>query len=241
MCRPLFAIILTLALPPAALAQNPSLSPYQPTADPCSHGHLAREFVVNGVDARDAYAEWETTIEGGGAVAWTATLYDVDAQSYFVVTFDRAGIRFYKLGQLAAPLTRHMGVVDFPGPDRPVFWRTLSGCPPRDVAPVAEVPWTEVREIGAGNWVLWFKLAHKVPIESDRGKRKSLDEIMINLHGGAGAVEYRAGWDPRRGIHDLTTVAGSAAYQERVRFTLVHFFDPEKRIVLPKQRKGWGW
>ena len=241
MSRPLLVIILALTLPTVALAQGPPLQPYQPTSDPCSHGHLAREFVVTGVDARDAYAEWETTLEGGGAVAWTATLYDLDAQSYFVVAFDRAGIRIYTLGQLAAPLTRHMGVVDFPGPDRAVFWRTLSGCPPPDVAPVAEIPWTEVREIRSGNWVLWFKLAHKVRIESDRGKHKSLDEIMVNLHGGAGNVEYRAGWDPRRGIHDLTTVKGSAAYQERVRFTLVHFFDPEKRIVLPKQRKGSGW
>lgn len=244
MRRPLLALILAAVLPSAAVAQEPppGLSRYQPGADPCTHGQLAREYVVSGVDARDAYAEWETTLNGGGAVAWTATLYDVDAQSFFVVAFDRAGIRIYTLGQLAAPLTKHMGVVDFPGPDRPVFWRTLSGCLPKDVAPVAEIAWSEVREIGAGNWVLWFRLTHKVPIESDRKKRKALDEIMINLHGGAGNIEYRANWDRRRGIHDLRGIGtGPAAYQERVRYTLVHFFDPGGRIVLPKQKKGAGW
>jgi hypothetical protein len=237
------AFVLTVALPSAVMAQAPPpLSKYQPGADPCSHGQLAREYVVTGVDARDAYAEWETTLNGGGAVAWTATLYDLDAQSIFVVAFDRAGIRIYTLGQLAAPLTRHMGVVDFPGPDRAVFWRTLTGCPPGNIAPVAEIPWSEVREIGAGNWVLWFRLAHKVPIQSDRQKRKSLDGIMVNLHGGDGNTEYRANGDPRRGVHDLRGIGtGPAAYQERVRHTLVHFFDPQGRIVLPKQKKGAGW
>jgi hypothetical protein len=41
-----------------------------------------------------------------------------------------------------------------------------------------------VREIKAGNWVLWFKLHEPVRIASDRtGKRKTLDEIKLNLHG----------------------------------------------------------
>jgi hypothetical protein len=34
--------------------------------------------------------------------------------------------------------------------------------------------------------------------------------------------------------------AGAAAFQERVRGTLVEFFDPEGRITLPKQRRS-GW
>ena len=55
--------------------------------------------------------------------------------------------------------------------------------------PDAEVPWSAVREIKAGNWVLWFKLDEPVHLASDRtGKRKKLDEIKLNLHG------LRNGW-----------------------------------------------
>ena len=34
---------------------------------------------------------------------------------------------------------------------------------------------------------------------------------------------------------------GPLAYQERVRYTLVKFVDPARRIALPKASKSAGW
>ena len=34
---------------------------------------------------------------------------------------------------------------------------------------------------------------------------------------------------------------GPLAYQERVRYTLVTFVDPARRIALPKASKSAGW
>jgi hypothetical protein len=55
-------------------------------------------------------------------------------------------------------------------------------------------------------------------------------------------VDYRRSWNPRFGVSNLSGIAkGPAAYQERVRYTLAKFFDPEGRIKLPKQKRGAGW
>ena len=90
--------------------------------------------------------------------------------------------------------------------------------------------------------MLWFELDRKIPIVSDRKKRKNVDEIMVNLHGPGGDVDYRRSWDPGLGVSNVRGVAvGPAAYQERVRYTLVKFFDPQGRIKLPKQKRGAGW
>src|SRR5689334_24141592 len=43
-----------------------------------------------------AEAAWRTTLDNGGEVVWTATLYDVDARSYFVLAFDRMALRVYR-------------------------------------------------------------------------------------------------------------------------------------------------
>ena len=110
-----------------------------------AHAQLARQYVIEGVDARHADEEWRRVLASGGAIAWTATLYDVDARSYFVVAFDCAGIRIYRMGQLAGPLqTRFGGVFELPGPERETFWKAVSGCLPAEVVPEASVSWTEV-------------------------------------------------------------------------------------------------
>ena len=131
---------------------------------------------------------------------------------------------------------------EIPGRERPEWWRALGGCVPASVVPEAIVPWSAVREVKAGNWVLWFKLDGRVAIGSDRGKRETLDEIKVNLHGGTGEVEYRWNWDPYRGVENVRGIGmGPAGYQERVRYMLVQVFDPIGRIRLPKQKRGSGW
>jgi hypothetical protein len=62
-----------------------------------------RQYVVVGEDADYADRAWRTVLDNGGAVVWTATLYDVDAKSYFVVAFDRKALRVYRYGGLAGP------------------------------------------------------------------------------------------------------------------------------------------
>jgi len=226
----------------AASAEPPSRDAIGPPSCDPDAGHRAREHVVSGVDARTAQAEWRRALDAGGAVAWTATLYDVDARSDFLAAFDRQAIRIYRMGQFVSPLETHLGVPEFPGPEQTEFWRALGGCISDSIVPEAVVPWSQVRELKAGNWVLWFKLTDRVTIASDRHKRHTLDEIKVNLHGGSGEVEYRWNWDPYRGVENFRGIGyGPAPYQERVRYTLVELFDPARRIRLPKQTRGAGW
>ena len=203
-----------------------------------AHAQLARHYLVTGIDARETHKEWERTLDSGGAIVWTATLFDVDDRAYFVAAFDRKGIRIYRFGQLAGALRTNFGVPQFPGPDREDLWRALGGCLPGAMAPEATIPWTSVRKIESGNFVLWFELDPAVTIGSDRGKRKNVNNLMINLHDASGAFDLRAG---RGGPMFMRRAnVSAAAYQERVRGTLVQFFDPEGRIALPKQRRS-GW
>ena len=181
----------------------------------------ARHYVIAGIDARLADEEWRRTLDGGGAVVWTATLYDIDARSTFVMAFDRAAIRIYRAG---------------------AFDVVPAGCIDPLVRPEAVIPWNAVREIKAGNWVLWFALDRRVAVSSDRGKRKTIDRIKVNLHGATGDLEIRYNRDPHRGYTNVRGIAtGPAAFQQRVRYMLVRHFDPAGRIALPKQRTGAGW
>ncbi len=208
-----------------------------------AHALVARQYVVLGIDAARAEAEWRTALDHGAAVVWTATLYDVDVKSYFVLAFDRQALRVYRFGEFAAPFETHLGMPKFPGPERERFWRAWAGCIPADARPEAVIPWSEVREIRAGNWVLYFKLAHTVTIGSDRGSRKELDEIKVNLHGASGMLDVRVEPDPIDPwkMNVRAVGIGPLAYQERVRRTLVKLVDPEGRIVLPKASKRAGW
>lgn len=215
------AVLLTILMFPVAAGAQPS-----ERCNPNDRGmreaaENARDYVVAGVDARLAAEEWQRTLDEGGAIVWTATLYDVDARSTFVMAFDRAGIRIYRAGQFAA---------------------MPEGCLDPLVVPEAAVPWAGVSEIKAGNWVLWFDFDRRITVASDRGKQKTIDRIKVNLHGGTGDLEIRYNWDRDRGYTNVRGIAtGPAMYQQRVRYMLVRFFDPAGRIVLPKQRTGAGW
>jgi hypothetical protein len=206
-----------------------------------AHAQLARQYLVTGVDARKAHEEWRRTLDAGAAIVWLTTLFDVDDRAYFVTAFDRQGIRIFKLGQLAGAVRMDNGVPVLPGPDYEDFWRAMGGCLPDGLQPEATVPWSDVREIESGNFVLWFGLNRAVTINSDRGNRRRLTTLMINLHRATGDADFRYGAAAFRGpVYMPPATFGPAAYQERVRQTIVELFDPERRIKVPPQRRA-GW
>jgi hypothetical protein len=200
---------------------------------------LARQYLVLG-EPELAQEAWRAVFAAGGAVAWTATLYDVDGRTYFLVVFDVRGIRIYRFEQVVARLERGFySIPEFPGASDERFWAASAGCVPAEIVPDAEVPWSAVREIKAGNWVLWFKLSEPVRIGSDRtGKRKTLDEIKLNLHGRTGTLEV---YKPTGEDHLALRGRGPAGYQDLVRRTLVAFVDPQQRMSLPPIKPGVGW
>lgn len=195
------------------------------------HSILARQYLVL-EDPERAEAAWGTVIAAGAPVVWTATLYDVDGRDWFLFAVDKGGIRIYQWSQLARREERGLGgILTFPGPEDERFWRASGGCLDA-VAPHAQVPWSDVREIRAGNWVLWFELSRAIRVTSDRnGKAKTLDEIKVHLHGRSGDLEA---FKPVRG-------RGPAGYMDLVRRTLARFVDPERRIALPPVKPGVGW
>jgi hypothetical protein len=204
-----------------------------------AHAILARQFLVLGEPER-AEEAWRTVLGADGAVAWTGTLYDVDARTYFVLAFDRRALRVYRFEQLAGSVERRFyGIPEFPGASNQAFWAAAAGCIDPRIVPEATVPWADVREIKAGNWVLWFKLDRNVVLSSDRtGKKKSLREIKVALHGRTGELEV---YKPV-GEHQLAMRGrGPAGFQDLVRRTLVGIVDSERRIALPPVKPGVGW
>jgi hypothetical protein len=201
------------------------------------YGLEARELLTT-EDGAGADQFTGKALLGGGAVAWTATLYDVDVRSYFLMAFDRQAIRIYRFGQLVTPLQTHGGIPEFPGPEARGFWEAWGGCPDAAVVPEARIAWSEVKEIRAGNWVLWFKLAHPIEVASDRGQRKKLDEIKVNLHGAAGTTET---YQPPESDDAVDLARGPWSYYQLVRSTLVKYVDPDGRIALPASKPGHGW
>jgi hypothetical protein len=232
----------SLIVSPAAGRAQPSPGTVSGSCDPARFdANAAREHVVSGVDATTAFAEWRRTLDGGGAIAWTATLHDVDPRFFFVLAFDRAGIRIYRLEQLAGPTRTRMRVQVMPDGSFELS-RALAGCLPELDRPEAVIPWSAVRELKAGNWVIWFGLDGPVTIQSDGGKEKTSSDLKVNLHGATGGVEYRWNWDPWRGVTNLRGIGiGPAAFQQRVRATLVEIFDLAGRVRLPAQKRGAGW
>jgi hypothetical protein len=206
-----------------------------------AHGILARQYVVAGEDATYADRSWRTVLDNGGAVTWTATLHDVDYKSYFVVAFTRESLRIYRYGELAGPFEEAMGMPKFVGPERERFYRALGGCIDPGAKPEVDIPWSKVREIRAGNWVLWFKLTDKVTIVSDNGERRTDDEIKVNLHGASGHVEVLTSRDSRGVVSVRPMGIGPLDFQQRVRYTLVKHVDPDGHIQLPHASRSAGW
>jgi hypothetical protein len=107
-----------------------------------AYATLARQYVVGGEDAQYADRAWRTVLDNGGAIVWTATLYDIDAKSYFVVAFDRTALRVYRYGELAGPFEKRMGMPKFVGAEREGFWRALGGCIDSGARAEAVIPWS---------------------------------------------------------------------------------------------------
>jgi hypothetical protein len=120
----------------------------------------ARFNIIAAVDGAEAIRAWRHVLDRDGAIAWTATEYNVDARSTFVFTFDREALRVYRAGALGAATDAAM-----------------EGCLDPRIGPEAVIPWRNIREIEAGNWVLWFRLREPVEIRSDRGARKKVKEL----------------------------------------------------------------
>lgn len=202
----------------------------------------ARQRVILGEDGARARRDIATLFAAGGRLAWTATLYDVDAKSFFVMTFGGDGIHVFRFGEAAPAFTRRLGVPEFPGLEARALWRAWGGCVD-GLRAEAFVPWDDVREIAAGNHVLWFRFDTPVSVTSDRGKRQRLDEFKVALHGAMGTVDYRVTpgadwWDPP----SVTGIGiGPSSYQDRVRRVLVDAAGAAGRIRLPKQKRGAGW
>lgn len=227
-----------------------------------ARSQVARQLVILGDDPDRAKAEIKALFANGGALAWTATLYDVDAKAFFVMGFDRAGIRVFRFGEAAPHFTTHLGVPEFPGPESHKLWRAWGGCfdpstgsgSPRaesrgdGLSEEAFVPWSDVREIAAGNYVIWFRFNSPVTVTSDNRRKKTLKEFKVALHGAMGTVEFRqtsGSGDGDRWYEDTRTFTGigrgPASYQDRIRLVLVAEVDPAGRIKLPKQKRGAGW
>jgi hypothetical protein len=201
---------------------------------------LARQYLI--VDEPERAEEaWARTLRAGGAVVWSSTLYDVDARTFHFLAFDRDHLRVYTMQTLnRGPVVRQFyGLPKFPEARNERFYAAMAGCLDASLAPEAVVPWSDVREIKAGNWVLWFKLDRPITVRSDRtGKARKLDQIKVNLHGRTGELEV---YKPVGSDELAMRGRGPAAYNDLVRRTLVKFVDPDKRMKLPKLSPGAGW
>ncbi len=208
---------------------------------------VGRQLIILGEDGARARQVIDALFENGGALAWTATLYDVDAKAFFVMTFDRKGMTVYRFGEAAPHFTKRLGVPNFPGPEATGLWRAWGGCTD-GLRAEAFVPWSDVREIAAGNYVVWFRFNTPVTVTSDNRKKKTLKEFKVALHGAMGTVDYRqtpGSGDNDRWYEDTRTFTGigkgPASYQDRIRAVIIAEVDPTGRIKLPKQKRGAGW
>jgi len=204
-----------------------------------AHALLARQALLD-YEPEAALAAFARVFAEDGAVAWTGTLYDVDARTYFLLAFDRRGIGIYRFDQVARRVERGFyGIPRFPGAEDEGFWAAAAGCVDPATRPEAVAPWSTVREIAAGNHVLWFKLTRPVQVSSDRtGKAKRLSEIKVALHGAAPSWEV---YKPVGEDYPAIRGRGPAGFQDLVRRTLARLVDPERRMSLPPLRPGVGW
>ena len=215
-----------------------------------AHSILARQYTILGRE-REAADSWSRVTGNGGVVVWTATLYDVDYKSYFLMAFGRDAVRIYRMGQFTRAIDRRMGYAKFPDASELAFYEATGGCPNRSIAPVATIRWADVKELRSGNWVLWFNLSTPVTIVSDRGNSKALREIKVNLHGETGEVkilaernpEFDPEWDDESDAYKNVRGIGLGPweYNRRLRDVILQFAQPAGHIKRTSAGKGAGW
>jgi hypothetical protein len=196
----------------------------------------ARSNIIAGIDGAAAIEAWRHVLGSGGAIAWTVTEYNVDPRSTFVFAFDREALRVYRAGAIGHNVDRATG-----------------GCIDPSIPPEAVIPWRDVREIEAGNWVLWFRLREPVTIRSDRGHQKRVDELKVFFHG-AGGGDLTFYYNLRREgripfwnvdvykVENLRGIAvGPTDFQRRLQFVIAQAVDPHERISMKRKGRGAGW
>jgi len=216
--------------------------PVSAAAERCDERRLrasaetARFNIIAAVDGAEAIEAWRSVLAQGGAVAWPVTEYNVDARSTFVFAFDRTALRVYRSGAFGA-------MTDL----------AMAGCIDPAIVPEAVIPWSGIREIEAGNWVLWFRLREPVEIRSDHGKRKRVSDLKAFLHGAPGGtltylydVTYEGRvpvWNvPVYSVENLRGIAvGPTDFQRRLQFVIAAVVDPHGRIALKRKGRGAGW
>jgi len=211
---------------------------------------LARQYAILGLE-REAVDAWARVVDNGGVVVWTATLHDVDYKSFFLMSFGRDAVRIYRMGQFTGPIDRRLGYAKFPQPTEMAFYEAAAGCPNPSIAPISTIPWSDVKELRSGNWVIWLKLVKPVTLTSDRGKKKTLGELKVNLHGETGEVKFLAernpdfdpGWDDEseayRNIRGIGL--GPWDYNRRMRDMILRFAEPTGHIKRTSAGRGAGW
>jgi hypothetical protein len=219
----------------ATLAAATLIAPPCDTRALRDHADTARFNIIASIDGAEAIRAWQHVIDNGGAVGWTATEYNVDARSIFVFAFDRTALRVYRANAFRSTDAATEGCVD------------------PAVRPEAVIPWEHVREIEAGNWVLWFRLRQPVEIRSDRGKRKTVKELKAFFHGApGGTLTYHYNLEPagRHWFWDTTIykvenlrgiAVGPTDFQRRLQYVLASVIDPQGRIVMKRKGRGAGW
>jgi hypothetical protein len=223
----LAAHVTTVAAQPAVACDEAALGDATDTA---------RSNIIAGTDGTAAIGAWRHVLGSGGAIAWTVTEYNVDPRSTFVFAFDREALRVYR----ASAFGEHVD-------------RATGGCIDSSIPPEAVIPWRDVREIEAGNWVLWFRLREPVTIRSDRGHRKRVDELKAFFHG-AGGGDLTFYYNLRREgripfwnvdvykVDNLRGIAvGPTDFQRRLQFVIAQAVDPDERINMKRKGRGAGW
>jgi len=204
-----------------------------------AHALLARYFLVPSDTYELASEHWRRLFEQGLGVSFPSLFYDVDNKRYFLSQFRRDGIYIYRFGRFGVE-----GMKELPDESNTLYWEAQAGYIPPDFEPDAVIYWKNVKEIKTGNWVHWLKLDKKVTIESDRGKKKTLNKIKVSFLGGVGKFDWHFDWyDLAHGKFNIRTHSyGPADYNARLRSILLELVDPEGRIKAPKApRPGPGW
>jgi hypothetical protein len=210
-------VALVLAVPPAgAFAQPADCS----DAAVRRAAETGRDNVDAGIDADEARAAWRHVLDCGGAIAWPATLYNVDGRAQFVFTFDREAVRIYR-----------------PHAERPeavVPWSDI-----HEIESGNWVIWFRMRtsvgitsERGHGKRVKELKVFLHGGEGGDLTYYYNLEYLGRHWFWGVPLYEVKN----LRGI-----AVGPNEYQRRVQGFLAEMFDPEHRIVLKHKGRGAGW
>ena len=127
---------------------------------------------------RQAVESWDGR-QRWWVVVWTATLYDVDYKSYFLMSFGRDAVRIYRMGQFTGPIDRTLGYAKFPEPTESRFTRRRRAVRiPRSRRPT--IRWSDVKELRSGNGCVVVQALGAGDDRVGSRKQETLREIKVN-------------------------------------------------------------